>query len=123
MPAAEFKSIIGGLSQPSVFGRTVNRYEIATAPDGRPQVNLFMSRAAFSDLDLAEFQHAIRTRIPDSGSMRIHATSAARCTISFVADDLAQTGFSFYRLVRDDSAACPGESRGRRRRLRTNFSA
>ena len=70
-------------------------------PDGRPQVNLFMSRAAYSDLDLAEFQLAIRTRIPDSGSVRIHATSAARCTISFVADGLVQTGFSFYRLVRD----------------------
>ncbi|HLX04870.1 MAG TPA: glycoside hydrolase family 38 C-terminal domain-containing protein, partial [Candidatus Binatus sp.] len=107
MPAAEFKSIIGGLSQPSVFGRTVNRYEIATAPDGRPQVNLFMSRAAFSALDLAEFQHAVRTRIPDSGSVRIHATSAARCAISFVADDLAQTGFSFYRIVRDDSVTVP----------------
>jgi mannosylglycerate hydrolase len=105
IPAAEFKSIIGSLSQPSVFGRTVNRYEIATTSDGRPQVNLFMSRAVFSDLDLAEFQHAIRTRIPDSGSIRIHATSAARCAISFVGDDLAQTGFSFYRLVRDDSAA------------------
>ncbi|MGC2757578.1 glycoside hydrolase family 38 C-terminal domain-containing protein [Candidatus Binatus sp.] len=107
MPAAEFKSIIGSLSQPSVFGRTVNRYEIATTPDGRPQVNLFMSRAAFSDLDLAEFQHAIRTRISDSGSIRIHATSAARCAISFVVDDLAQTGFSFYRLVRDDSFVVP----------------
>ncbi len=107
MPAAEFKSIVGGLSQPSIFGRTVNRFEIATTPDGRPQVNFFMSRAAFSDLDLEEFRHAIRTRIPDSGSVRIHATSAARCTVSFVADDLAQTGFSFYRLVRDDSAAAP----------------
>ena len=105
MPAAEFKSIIGGLSEPSVFGRTVNRYEIATAPDGRPQVNLFMSRAAFSDLDLEEFQLAVRTRIPDSGTVRIHATSAARCSVSFVADDLAQTGFSFYRLVRDEAAA------------------
>jgi mannosylglycerate hydrolase len=107
MPAAEFKSIVGGLSQPSIFGRTVNRYEIATSPDGRPQVNLFMSRAAFSDLDLAEFQLAIRTRIFDSGSVRIHATSAARCTMSFVADNLAQTGFSFYRIVREDSAAVP----------------
>ncbi len=107
MPAAEFKSIIGGLSQPSVFGRTLNRYEIATALDGRPQANLFMSRAAFSDLDLAQFQHAVRARIPDSGAVRIHATSAARCSISFVADDLAQTGFSFYRIVRNDSAAAP----------------
>jgi alpha-mannosidase len=103
MPAAEFKSIIGGLSQPAVFGRTLNRFEIVTAPDGRPQVNLFMSRAAFSDLDLEGFRHAVRTGIPDSGMVRIHATSAPRCAVSFVADDLAQTGFSFYRLVRDDS--------------------
>jgi mannosylglycerate hydrolase len=107
MPAAEFKSIVGSLSQPSIFGRTVNRYEITTAPDGRPQVNLFMSRAAFSDLDLEDFRHAIRTRIADSGTVRIHASSAARCTVSFVANDLAQTGFSFYRLVRDDSAVVP----------------
>jgi mannosylglycerate hydrolase len=107
MPAAEFKSIVGGLSQPSVFGRTVNRFEIAAAPDGRPQVNLFVSRAAFSDLNLEEFKDAIRTRVPDSGTMRIHATSAARCTVNFVADDLTQAGFSFYRLVRDDSAAAP----------------
>ncbi|HKN15154.1 MAG TPA: glycoside hydrolase family 38 C-terminal domain-containing protein [Candidatus Binatus sp.] len=107
MPTAEFKSIVVGLSQPAVFGRTVNRFEITTAPDGRLQVNLFMSRAAFSDLDLEQFRHAVRTRIPDSGSMRIHATSAARCAVSFVADDLAQSGFSFYRLVRDDSAAVP----------------
>jgi len=105
MPATEFKSIVGGLNQPAIFGRTVNRFEVATTADGRPQVNLFMSRAAFSDLNLGEFQHAIRTRIPDSGTVRIHAISAARCTVSFVADDLAQTGFSFYRLVRDDSAA------------------
>ena len=107
MPAAEFRSIVGGLSQPSMFGRTVNRYEIAITPDGRPRVNLFMSRAAFSDLDLAEFQHAVRTRIPDSGSVRVQATSAARCTINFVANDLVQTGFSFYRIVRDDSVAVP----------------
>ena len=105
IPATEFKSIVGSLSQPSIFGRTLNRYEITTAVDGRSQVNLFMSRAAFSDIDLEDFRHAIRTRIDDSGSVRIHATSAARCTINFVADDLAQTGFSFYRLVRDDSHA------------------
>ena len=56
MPAAEFKSIVAGLSQPTMFRRTVNRFEIATTPDGRPQVNLFMSRAAFSDLNLEEFR-------------------------------------------------------------------
>ncbi|HYL58409.1 MAG TPA: glycoside hydrolase family 38 C-terminal domain-containing protein, partial [Candidatus Acidoferrales bacterium] len=43
-------------------------------------------------------------RLPDTGSVRIHMTHAGRCTVSFVADDLAQAGFSFYRLVRVDSA-------------------
>ncbi len=110
LQAVEFKSIVGGLSQPVVYGRTVNRFEIVAAPDGRPQVNLFVSRAAFSDLNLEEFKHAIRTQLPDSGTIRIHATSAARCTVNFVADDLAQSGFSFYRLIRDDSRAVPANS-------------
>jgi alpha-mannosidase len=105
IPAAEFKSIVGGLSQPAIFGRTVNRYEIAKTSDGGAQVNLFMSRAAFSDLDLEGFRHAVRAEIPDSGSVRIHALNASRCKISFVADDLVQAGFSSYRLVRDDSRA------------------
>ena len=103
MPCAEFKSIVGGLSQPAIFGRTVNSYEIVNTRDAAPQVNLFMSRAAFSDLDLEGFRQAVRARIPDSGSVRIHALSAPRCFANFVADDLAQVGFSSYRLVRDDS--------------------
>jgi alpha-mannosidase len=105
IPAAEFKSIVGGLSQPAIFGRTVNRYEIVKTPDGGAQVNFFMSRAAFSDLDLETFRRAVRAEIPDSGSVRIHAINASRCRISFVADDLAQVGFNSYRLVRDDSRA------------------
>ncbi len=104
MPCAEFKSIVASLSQPTVFGRTVNRYEISAGADGPPQVNLFMSRAAFSDLDLAQFRDAIRERLPDTGSVRIHMTHAARCAADFVADDLVQTGFSFYRLVRTGAA-------------------
>lgn len=104
IPCAEFKSIVSGLGQPAVFGRTVNRYELTTAADGRPQVNIFLSRAAFSDLDLPEFREAIRSQIPDTGSVVIHATSAARCTLSFVADDLEHVGFSFYRLIRDEAA-------------------
>jgi len=105
IPAAEFKSIVGGLSQPAIFGRTVNRYEIVKADDGVAQVNLFMSRAAFSDLDLEGLRHAVRAGLPDSGSIRIHAVSAPRCALNFVADDLAQAGFSSYRLVADDSRA------------------
>src|ERR1700687_998523 len=38
MPCAEFKSMVGGLSQPAIFGRTVNGYEIVNAVDGLPQV-------------------------------------------------------------------------------------
>jgi mannosylglycerate hydrolase len=105
MPAAEFKSIVSGLSQPAIFGRTVNRYEIAKTAEGGAQVNLFMSRAAFSDVDLEEFRRAVRAEIPESGSIRIHAVNAPRCKVSFVADGLAQAGFSSYRLVRDDSRA------------------
>jgi len=103
MPCAEFKSIVGGLSQPAIFGRTVNGYEIVNSPDAGPQVNLFMSRAAFSDLDLEGFRQDIRAKIPESGSVRIHAISAPRCFVNFIADNLAQAGFSSYRLVRTDS--------------------
>ena len=95
MPAAEFKSIVGGLSQPTMFRRSVNRFEIAATADDRPQVNLFMSRAAFGDLDLEEFRRAIRTQIPDSGTVRIHATSAARCAFSFVAVISRSRGSAF----------------------------
>src|SRR5262249_27964379 len=34
----------------------------------------------------------------------IRATNAPRCSISFVANDLTPAGFSFVRLVREDSA-------------------
>src|SRR5277367_1563597 len=122
MPAVEFKSIVGGLSQPTMFRRSMNRFEIATTPDGRPQVNLFMSRAAFSDLDLEEFRDAIRTQIFDSGTVRIHATSAARCNFSFVADDLAQTGSASIGWF----ATTPALSRriqSSPRRLKTSFFA
>ena len=40
-PAAEFQATIAGLSQPSVLGRTVNRYEIAERPDSTPLLKLW----------------------------------------------------------------------------------
>src|SRR4029077_2490266 len=104
MPCADFKSMVSALSQPALFGRTGNSYGIVNIPDGRPQMNLFMSRAAFSDLDLEGFRRAIRAKIPDSGSVRIHAISAPRHFVNFIADDLAQAGFSSYRLIRTDSS-------------------
>ncbi|MGH7815551.1 MAG: glycoside hydrolase family 38 C-terminal domain-containing protein [Candidatus Binataceae bacterium] len=104
LPAGEIKSMAGSLSQASMFGFTLDRYELDLPAGETPQVTLFISRAASSDLDLDELRHAIRTRLPDSGTVRIHAVDAARCRLSFVADDLTQAGFSFYRLEREDGA-------------------
>jgi mannosylglycerate hydrolase len=103
LPAAEFKSIVAELSTPQILGRTVNRYEIKRAGDGRVELNLSLSRAAISDVDLARFRDEVRNTIPDTGTIRVRATNAARCGVSFFANGLAQAGFSFFRLVRDDS--------------------
>ncbi|HUO03675.1 MAG TPA: glycoside hydrolase family 38 C-terminal domain-containing protein [Candidatus Binataceae bacterium] len=105
LPVSDIKSMIGGLSQASMFGFTLDRYEVTRPAEGPPQVTLYISRASTSDLDLDELRHAIRTQLPDSGTVRIHAVDAARCRLSFVADNLAQAGFSVFRLERDDSAA------------------
>ncbi|HEY6419340.1 MAG TPA: glycoside hydrolase family 38 C-terminal domain-containing protein [Candidatus Binataceae bacterium] len=103
MRAAEFQSIVAGLSQPTVLGRTLNRYQLRAAGPDRFELDLFLSRAAISGLDLEGFRTAIRTGIPAEATIRIHAKNAARGELSFVADGLAQAGFTFYRLVRDDA--------------------
>ncbi len=101
--AAEFKPIVASLSHPTLMGRTVNRYELRHAADGRMELDLFLSRAALSDLDLEEFRNRIRNEVPDDARIFVRATNAARSTISFVAKDLAQAGFSFFQIVRDGS--------------------
>ena len=40
-------------------------------------------------------------RFPTTQRSRFNATTPSRAHVGFVADDLAQTGFSFYRLVRE----------------------
>jgi alpha-mannosidase len=106
LPAAQFKSIVAGLSTPQILGRTVNRYEIRQV-DGRVELNLSLSRAAISDVDLASFRDEIRNTVPESGTIRVRATNAARCGVSLVANNLAQAGFSFFRLLPDDSVEHP----------------
>ncbi|MGH7778365.1 MAG: glycoside hydrolase family 38 C-terminal domain-containing protein [Candidatus Binataceae bacterium] len=99
--ASEFKPIVAALSHPTLMGRTVNSYELKQSDSGRIELALTMSRAATSELDLEEFRRAIRTQIPDDATIQIHATNLARCAIAFVADNLSQAGFSFYKLERD----------------------
>jgi 2-O-(6-phospho-alpha-D-mannosyl)-D-glycerate hydrolase len=105
LAAPEFKAMVAGLSQPTVLGRTVNRYELRRTGEGAFELDLFLSRAAISDLDLDAFRRTIGAELPDRGKIRIRATNAARCAVAFVAGDLAQAGFTRYRLVRDGSAA------------------
>ncbi len=112
-PAAEFQATIAGLSQPSVLGRTVNRYEITPQPDGGPLLTLWLSRAAHSDIDLEQLRHAVRTQMPESGTVSVRAVNAASCRIEFVARDLQQVGLSFFALKTDESTPdAAGVARG-----------
>jgi len=102
MPASELKPLVAALSHPSLFGRTINRYELRCESERRARLDLHVSRAALGDLDLAEFRDRIRREIPDDAMVSIRATAAARATISFAAYGLAQAGFSRFELVRDE---------------------
>ncbi|MGH7248264.1 MAG: hypothetical protein ACREH9_09185, partial [Pseudomonadota bacterium] len=117
--ASEFKPIVAALSHPTLMGRTVNGYELKQSDSGRIELALTMSRAATSELDLEEFRRAIRTQIPDDATIRIHATNLARCAIAFVADNLSQAGFSFYKLERD--AAQPARELAPREWIENEF--
>ncbi|HTR62305.1 MAG TPA: glycoside hydrolase family 38 C-terminal domain-containing protein, partial [Candidatus Binataceae bacterium] len=108
--AAELKPTVAALSHPTLLGRTINRYEIRHATGGL-ELHLWLSRAALGDLDLEGFRNRVRNEVPDDARVLIRATNAPRSRISFVARDLGQAGFSFFRLVRDDSAAAAAVSR------------
>ena len=100
IPAADFKRMAAGLGSAEFMGRFINRFELRSAGANRFELDLFMSRTALSDLDLAEFKRQV-AQVPNEAALRIHATMPSRAQIGFVADDLVQTGFSFYRLVRE----------------------
>jgi mannosylglycerate hydrolase len=103
MAAADLKPLVAALSHPTLLGRTINRYALRTA-GGSVELDLWLSRAALSELDLEEFRERIRNEVPEGGRILIRATNAARCTISFVANDLTPAGFWWVRLVRENSA-------------------
>src|SRR5262249_55773002 len=103
MAAADLKPLVAALSHPTLLGRTINRYALRTV-GGSVELDLWLSRAALSELDLEEFRERIRNEVPEGGKILIRATNAARCTISFVANDLTPAGFSWVRLVRENSA-------------------
>jgi mannosylglycerate hydrolase len=118
MTAADLKPLVAALSHPTLLGRTINRYAMRTA-GGRVELDLWLSRAALSELDLEEFRERIRNEVPEGGKILIHATNAPRCTISFPANDLTPAGFSFVRLVREDSA--PAEPVAERDSIENEF--
>ena len=95
--AQDFKPMVAALSHPTLLGRTVNRYELRHADGGRIELDLLLSRAALSELDLEEFRQRIRDQVPDNAEIHIRATQVARTAVSFVANDLTQAGFSFFR--------------------------
>ena len=111
--AAEFQTTVASLSQPSLLGRTVNRFEISGDGNSSPKLTLYLSRAPHSELDLEQFRDAVRANLPDSGTVRIRAVNARSCRIEFVASDLKQVGFMNYRLSREDAdVAIRPDSRG-----------
>jgi len=103
MAAAELKPLVAALSHPTLLGRTINRYALRAA-GGRVELDLWLSRAALSELDLQEFRERIRNEVGEGGTILIRATNAPRCIVSFVANDLTSAGFSFVRLDRENSA-------------------
>jgi mannosylglycerate hydrolase len=105
-PAGEFKGIVAGLGEPVLLGRTVSRYEMERGERG-VELRLYMSKAATSSVDLEEFRRRVRDEVPDSGTIRIVGTNAARCMLSFAADGLAQAGFTTYRLEHEAGQSPP----------------
>src|SRR5262249_53272971 len=103
MSAGGLKPQVAALNHPTLLGRTINGYQLRTA-GRRVELDLRLSRAALRDLGLEEFRERIRNEVPDEGNIVIRATNAARCSISFVGTDLAPAGFSFVRVVRENSA-------------------
>ena len=105
MTAAELKAVVTGLNTPSIMGQTVRNYALRERGDGSYQLELFLSRTPTSSLDVERMRAELLSALPDSAEVHIRARSAARCAVSFLADDLVPTGFSFYRLAREDSVA------------------
>src|SRR5262249_18972591 len=70
MAAADLKPLVAALSHPSLLGRTINRYALHIA-GGVVELDLWLSRAALSELDLEEFRERIRNEVPEGGKILI----------------------------------------------------
>jgi mannosylglycerate hydrolase len=110
-PAAEFKSVVAGLAEPALMGRTVNRYELTRGESGA-ELRLYMGKGAASGVDLAEFRRRVSEEVPDTGAIRVVGINPARCTLWFVADGLTQAGFSSFRLEREPPHVAPSAAQG-----------
>jgi len=104
MAATELKAMVTGLNTPSIMGQTVRNYALRKLGERSYQLDLFLSRTPTSPLEVERMRIELLSELPDSAQVHIRARSATRCTVSFLADDLVPTGFSFYRLTRQDSA-------------------
>ena len=101
LKGADFKGLITGAQ---VMGQYVNRFELERVADNRFDLRMFVSRSPAGDLDPQSFRRRI-LEVPDDAIVRIRATAAARAQITFVAEALAQAGFSVYRIARSDEPA------------------
>jgi alpha-mannosidase len=99
LKGADFKGLITGAQ---VMGQYVNRFEIERDGDNGFDLRMFVSRSPSGELDPNVFRRRI-LEVPDEAILRIKATAAARAQVTFVADALAQAGFSLYRLERADT--------------------
>ncbi len=109
MPAAELKAVVAGLTTPSIMGQTVKRYVLRRRDERSYEMEVILSRTPTSPLDIEQMRAELLSALPDSAQVSIRAHSAARCAVSFLADDLVPTGFSFYRLSRLDSEPAASE--------------
>jgi mannosylglycerate hydrolase len=101
LKGADFKGLITGAQ---VMGQYVNRFELERAGDDRFDLRMFVSRSPAGEIEPNAFRRRI-LEVPDEATIRITATAAARANVTFVADGIAQAGFSLYRLERADGPA------------------
>lgn len=102
--AAELKSLISNSASASLMGYDVKSHALRKRDETAYDLELFLSRTPADPADVERARRELLSALPDSAMVRIRARDVARCMVNFVADDLTQTGFSFYRLVGDNSA-------------------
>ncbi|MGO9453181.1 MAG: glycoside hydrolase family 38 C-terminal domain-containing protein [Candidatus Binataceae bacterium] len=103
LSAADFRGLTTGSANIQVMGLYLQRFALRAAGANRFELDLLLSRNAPAAFDSQDFRKQL-TALPDDARVLIHGKTAARAKVCFVANGLAQAGFTFYRVVRDDSA-------------------